>query len=75
MLVQMDAILRQTFLSSNVMRLRDFIKHVYVDRRYSGDKNFDKPPRVKPVRCPKFFFANFSKMYLKLKAVMNSEVQ
>ncbi|XP_022965600.1 probable ADP-ribosylation factor GTPase-activating protein AGD14 [Cucurbita maxima] len=33
--------------SSNVMRLRDFIKHVYVDRRYSGDKNFDKPPRVK----------------------------
>ncbi|KAG7030421.1 putative ADP-ribosylation factor GTPase-activating protein AGD14 [Cucurbita argyrosperma subsp. argyrosperma] len=33
--------------SSNVMRLRDFIKHVYVDRRYSGDKNFDKPPRAK----------------------------
>ncbi|XP_038890019.1 probable ADP-ribosylation factor GTPase-activating protein AGD14 isoform X3 [Benincasa hispida] len=32
---------------SNVVRLRDFIKHVYVDRRYSGDKNFDKPPRVK----------------------------
>ncbi|XP_008458192.2 probable ADP-ribosylation factor GTPase-activating protein AGD14 [Cucumis melo] len=33
--------------SSNVMRLRDFIKHVYVDRRYSGDKKFDRPPRVK----------------------------
>ncbi|XP_022157559.1 probable ADP-ribosylation factor GTPase-activating protein AGD14 [Momordica charantia] len=33
--------------SSNVMRLRDFIKHVYVDRRYSGDRNFDKPPRGK----------------------------
>ena len=44
------------------MRLRDFIKHVYVDRRYSGDKNFDKPPRVKSVRCPQSFFANFSKM-------------
>ncbi|XWS26888.1 hypothetical protein CRYUN_Cryun26dG0068800 [Craigia yunnanensis] len=31
--------------SSNVERLRDFIKHVYVDRRYSGGKNYDKPPR------------------------------
>ncbi|XP_050368783.1 probable ADP-ribosylation factor GTPase-activating protein AGD14 [Argentina anserina] len=33
--------------SSNVERLRDFIKHVYVDRRYTGERNFDKPPRVK----------------------------
>ncbi|XP_052198979.1 probable ADP-ribosylation factor GTPase-activating protein AGD14 [Diospyros lotus] len=33
--------------SSNVERLRDFIKHVYVDRRYTGDKSFDKPPRMK----------------------------
>ncbi|KAF3441938.1 hypothetical protein FNV43_RR15854 [Rhamnella rubrinervis] len=33
--------------SSNVDRLRDFIKHVYVDRRYSGERNYDKPPRVK----------------------------
>ncbi|KAI3775505.1 hypothetical protein L1987_50084 [Smallanthus sonchifolius] len=33
--------------SSNVERLRDFIKHVYVDRRYSAEKSFDKPPRVK----------------------------
>uniref|UniRef100_A0A5B7AP74 Putative ADP-ribosylation factor GTPase-activating protein AGD14 isoform X1 n=1 Tax=Davidia involucrata TaxID=16924 RepID=A0A5B7AP74_DAVIN len=33
--------------SSNVERLRDFIKHVYVDRRYSGERSFDKPPRVK----------------------------
>ncbi|KAK9107211.1 hypothetical protein Syun_023222 [Stephania yunnanensis] len=24
--------------SSNVDRLRDFIKHVYVDRRYTGDR-------------------------------------
>ncbi|KAJ1393502.1 Arf-GAP domain and FG repeat-containing protein 1 [Sesbania bispinosa] len=28
-------------------RLRDFIKHVYVDRRFSGERTFDKPPRVK----------------------------
>lgn len=33
--------------SSNVDRLRDFIKHVYVDRRYTGERSFDKPPRVK----------------------------
>ncbi|XWS72002.1 hypothetical protein CRYUN_Cryun02cG0003300 [Craigia yunnanensis] len=31
--------------SSNVERLRDFIKHVYVDRRYSGERNYDKPPQ------------------------------
>ncbi|KAJ0953876.1 hypothetical protein HanRHA438_Chr00c42g0857141 [Helianthus annuus] len=30
-----------------VERLRDFIKHVYVDRRYSGERSFDKPPRGK----------------------------
>ncbi|KAL9995928.1 putative Arf GTPase activating protein [Helianthus debilis subsp. tardiflorus] len=33
--------------SSKVERLRDFIKHVYVDRRYSGERSFDKPPRGK----------------------------
>ncbi|XP_050903318.1 probable ADP-ribosylation factor GTPase-activating protein AGD14 isoform X2 [Lathyrus oleraceus] len=27
--------------------LRDFIKHVYVDRRFTGDSTSDKPPRVK----------------------------
>ncbi|XP_027357949.1 probable ADP-ribosylation factor GTPase-activating protein AGD14 isoform X2 [Abrus precatorius] len=32
---------------SNVDRLRDFIKHVYVDRRFTGEKTYDKPPRVK----------------------------
>ncbi|GKA53426.1 probable ADP-ribosylation factor GTPase-activating protein AGD14 isoform X1, partial [Tanacetum coccineum] len=39
---------RQSFPdSSNVERLRDFIKHVYVDRRYSGERSLDKPPRAK----------------------------
>ncbi|KAL3021884.1 hypothetical protein AAZX31_05G217100 [Glycine max] len=33
--------------SSNIDRLRDFIKHVYVDRRFSGERTYDKPPRVK----------------------------
>ncbi|XP_072964538.1 uncharacterized protein [Typha angustifolia] len=33
--------------SSNNDRLRDFIRHVYVDRRYTGEKNVDKPPRTK----------------------------
>lgn len=32
---------------SNVERLRDFIRHVYVDRRYSGERSFEKPPRGK----------------------------
>ncbi|XP_077209987.1 NSP (nuclear shuttle protein)-interacting GTPase isoform X2 [Tasmannia lanceolata] len=31
--------------SSNVERLRDFIKHVYVDRRYTGERSVDRPPR------------------------------
>ncbi|KAH6761606.1 hypothetical protein C2S52_019039 [Perilla frutescens var. hirtella] len=32
---------------SNIDRLRDFIKHVYVDRRYTGERNVEKPPRAK----------------------------
>ncbi|CAI9100293.1 OLC1v1037258C1 [Oldenlandia corymbosa var. corymbosa] len=32
---------------SNVERLRDFIKHVYVERRYSGERSSEKPPRGK----------------------------
>ncbi|KDP32306.1 hypothetical protein JCGZ_13231 [Jatropha curcas] len=32
---------------SNVERLRDFIKHVYVDRRYTGERNYGKPPSAK----------------------------
>lgn len=33
--------------SSNVDKLRTFIKHVYVDRRYAGERDVDRPPRVK----------------------------
>ncbi|XP_072956640.1 uncharacterized protein [Typha angustifolia] len=33
--------------SSDVDRLREFIKHVYVDRRYAGERSIDRPPRVK----------------------------
>lgn len=36
--------------SSHLDRLRDFIKHVYVERRYAGGKNIDDPPRVKGER-------------------------
>ncbi|CAI9780382.1 unnamed protein product [Fraxinus pennsylvanica] len=32
---------------SNIERLRNFIKHVYVDRRYTGERSFEKPPRAK----------------------------
>ncbi|KAF3635496.1 putative protein VERNALIZATION INSENSITIVE 3-like [Capsicum annuum] len=38
---------------SNVERLRDFIKHVYVDRRYSGERSFEKPPRGKMAEAEK----------------------
>ncbi|XP_047310851.1 probable ADP-ribosylation factor GTPase-activating protein AGD14 isoform X2 [Impatiens glandulifera] len=33
--------------SSHVEKLRDFIRHVYVDRRYTGERSLDKPPRGK----------------------------
>ncbi|XP_031384370.1 probable ADP-ribosylation factor GTPase-activating protein AGD14 isoform X1 [Punica granatum] len=31
--------------SSNADKVREFIKNVYVDRRYAGEKNSEKPPR------------------------------
>ncbi|KAL4195429.1 hypothetical protein AMTRI_Chr05g64590 [Amborella trichopoda] len=31
--------------SSNVERLRDFIRHAYVERRYTGERGTDKPPK------------------------------
>lgn len=34
---------------SNLHRLRDFIKHVYVDRKYTGERGHDKLPAVKTV--------------------------
>lgn len=37
--------LRVSFSCSNVDKVRDFIKSVYVDRRYAIGKSFDKPPR------------------------------
>ncbi|XP_075508972.1 uncharacterized protein LOC142545591 isoform X2 [Primulina tabacum] len=33
--------------ASNIERLRDFIKHIYVDRRYTGERNSEKPLRAK----------------------------
>ncbi|KAL9224494.1 hypothetical protein vseg_000520 [Gypsophila vaccaria] len=35
--------------SSSDDKLRSFIKHVYVDRRYTGERSSDKPPRAKSV--------------------------
>ncbi|CAK7353450.1 unnamed protein product [Dovyalis caffra] len=35
--------------SSNLQKLRDFIKHVYVDRRYTGEKSNEKLPRLRLV--------------------------
>ncbi|KZV27458.1 hypothetical protein F511_02567 [Dorcoceras hygrometricum] len=33
--------------ASNIERLRDFIKHIYVDRRYTGERNSERPLRPK----------------------------
>ncbi|NP_001146420.1 uncharacterized LOC100280000 [Zea mays] len=33
--------------SSNADKLRNFIKHVYVERRYTGERSTDRPPRAK----------------------------
>ncbi|XP_022982054.1 probable ADP-ribosylation factor GTPase-activating protein AGD14 [Cucurbita maxima] len=33
--------------NSNLHRLREFIKHVYVDRKYSGERAVDEIPRLK----------------------------
>ena len=30
---------------SNADKIREFIKNVYVDRKYAGGKTSDKPPR------------------------------
>ncbi|KAM4086669.1 hypothetical protein ACJW30_10G119600 [Castanea mollissima] len=34
---------------SNLHKLRDFIKHVYLDRKYTGDKRIDKLPKLRLV--------------------------
>jgi hypothetical protein len=38
--------------SSNVDKLRNFIKHVYVERRYTGERSTDRPPRGKVMLSP-----------------------
>lgn len=35
---------------SNADKIREFIKSVYVDKKYSGGKAFEKPPRDTQVR-------------------------
>lgn len=37
------------FVSSNLHKLRDFIKHVYLDRKYTGDKRIDKLSKLRLV--------------------------
>ncbi|KAH1067696.1 hypothetical protein J1N35_032683 [Gossypium stocksii] len=43
------------FVTSNVERLQDFIKHVYVDGRYSGGRSNDKTPQGKTGDKEDFF--------------------
>lgn len=44
------------FGASNVDRLRNFIKNVYVDRRFAGERTFDKTQRVKTAKS---YFSSF----------------
>lgn len=56
-------ILIYVIVASNVERLRDFIKHVYVDKRYAGERSYDKPPRVKTVRIFLLFYVTSLGIY------------
>ena len=50
-LVFIESLLIQIFASSNIHKLRDFIKHVYVERRYTGESCGSSLPRIKMVTC------------------------
>lgn len=41
---------------SNPYKLRDFIKHVYVDRRFTGEEGTEKPPKLRLVSRLHSFF-------------------
>ncbi|XP_078438831.1 NSP (nuclear shuttle protein)-interacting GTPase [Wolffia australiana] len=40
--------------SSNVEKLREFIRHIYVERRYTGERTVDGPPKTKGNREDSF---------------------
>lgn len=54
------------FFPSNVERLRDFIKHVYVDRRYTGERSLEKPLRERMVYMVPLDIENFQ--YIEMAA-------
>lgn len=43
-------------LCSNVDKVREFIKAVYIDRKYAGGNNSEKPPRDMQVNFSCGFF-------------------
>lgn len=54
---------------SNADKIREFIKSVYVDKKYSGGKAFEKPPRDTQVRTK---FLSYSFLYKQL--ILQSDV-
>lgn len=38
------------FASSNMHKLRDFVKHVYVDRKYTGERSHERLPKLRLVK-------------------------
>lgn len=51
-MVNIDFFLIMFSYCSNVDKIREFIKSVYVERRYAGGKTTDKPPRDVQAICP-----------------------
>ena len=52
--------------SSNPQKLRDFIKHVYVDRRYTGEKSDEKLSRLRLVNPSKDRYGYIHNIYATL---------
>ncbi|XP_057985920.1 uncharacterized protein LOC110641656 isoform X3 [Hevea brasiliensis] len=51
---------------SNLHRLRDFIKHVYVDRKYSGERRHERLPKLRLTSLFGFLESLLHALYLKL---------
>jgi len=47
------------FFGSNAERVREFIKNVYVQKKYAGANDADKPSKDSQARLSCFFYAIF----------------
>ena len=54
-----DMLLLLLFFGSNAERVREFIKNVYVQKKYAGANDADKPTKDSQARLFCFFYAIF----------------